>query len=350
VAVLGATGTVGQKLVRRLSDHPWFELTVVAASQRSAGRPYGEAVHWLEPCPIPPAAAAMAVCPVEEVAGVDLALSALDATTAAAAEPRLAAAGVAVVSNASALRMHEAVPLVVPEVNPDHLALVERQGFGRGFVVTNPNCATVGLVVTLKPLLDAFGLEAVEVTTMQAASGAGYPGVASLDLLGNAIPFIAGEEEKLSAEPAKILGRLDDGTIRPLPLPVSAQATRVPVLEGHLLSISVRLGRRADPEEVNAAFGAFSGAVRHLGLPSAPRQPILVLAGDSHPQPRLHAGAGGGMTVSVGRVRRCPVHDVRYVALVHNTERGAAGAALLNAELLVATGRIGQRTPLSTSQ
>lgn len=336
VGVLGATGTVGQKLVRLLAHHPWFELQRLMASERSVGKPYGQAVHWLEPEPLPPDIAAMTVESAEP-GGCALVLSALDAATARAVEPRFAQAGCAVVSNASAHRMDPDVPLVVPEVNPDHLELAGRQPWP-GALVTNPNCVVAGLVLVLKPLQDAFGVEAVELTTLQAVSGAGYPGVPALDILGNVIPGIVGEEEKLQTEPLKILGTLDGGAIADAPIAISAQTTRVPVLDGHLLSLSVRLGRSATPEHVSEALKRFRPPERVQQLPSAPAEPLAVLGRELGPQPRLHAGLANGMTVSVGRVRPCPVLDVRLVALVHNTVRGAAGAALLNAELLVREG------------
>jgi aspartate-semialdehyde dehydrogenase len=342
VGILGATGTVGQKLVRLVHEHADFDLVWVAASARSAGRPYAEAARWREREAMPPAAAAMEVRSVDDELDCELCFSALDAATAAAVEPRLAAAGIAVVSNASALRMHPQVPLVVPEVNPDHLDLLASRT-GGGFVVTNPNCATVGLVMALRPLVDRFGVEAVSVTTLQAVSGAGYPGVPALDVVNNVIPHIGGEERKLEEEPGKILGRLHDGVVRPLPLTVSAQACRVAVEDGHVLCVSLRLGRRVGVDEALAALRGFASPIAALGLPSAPPRPLCVIDQNEVPQPRLHVGLGGGMTVSVGRVRRCPLMDLRMVVLVHNTMRGAAGAALLNAELLVARGMVGQR-------
>lgn len=336
--VLGATGTVGQKLVRLLAGHPWFELRRLMASERSAGKPYGQAVHWLEPEPLPPDIAAM---PVEaaEPGGCQLVLSALDAAAARFLEPRFASAGCAVVSNASAHRLDPDVPLVVPEVNPDHLELVGRQPWP-GALVTNPNCVVAGLVLVLAPLHAAFGVEAVELTTLQAVSGAGYPGVAALDILGDVVPGIAGEEEKLQAEPRKILGTLAGGVVAEAPLAISAQATRVPVLDGHLLSLSVRLRRRATPAQVAEALDGFHAPARVRELPTAPARPLAVLSDPLAPRPRLHAGLGAGMTVSVGRIRPCPLLDVRLVALVHNTLRGAAGAALLNAELMAREGLV----------
>jgi aspartate-semialdehyde dehydrogenase len=344
VGILGATGAVGQKLVTLLAGHPWLELTALAASQRSAGRSYGEAVHWLEAAPLPAEVAALPVLAAEPPLECDLVISALDAEAAREIEPAFAAAGYPVFSNASAHRMRPDVPLLVPEVNPDHLRLVERQPFGGGFIVTNPNCSTTGLVLALKPLADAFSLEAVLVTTMQATSGAGYPGVSALDILGNVLPHIAGEEAKLESEPRKILGALAGDVVEAHPVTISAQANRVPVLDGHLLSVSVRFSRKADPEAVTAAIADFTTPLHGLGLPSAPERPLALLSPPELPQPRRHAARGGGMVVHVGCVRRCPVLDVRFVALVHNTIRGAAGAAILNAELAIRQGLVKSRT------
>ncbi|HHQ49100.1 MAG TPA: aspartate-semialdehyde dehydrogenase, partial [Acidobacteria bacterium] len=343
VAVLGATGVVGQRLVALLAGHPWFETTVVAASPRSAGRRYGEVAGWRDG-PLPAAVAELRVAPADVPAGVDLAFSALDAAAAREIEPLWTAAGVPVVSNASAFRMDPGVPLLVPEINEEHLALVRERG--PGFVVTNPNCATSGLVLALAPLERAFGVEAVAVTTLQAISGAGYPGVPALDILGNVLPGIPGEEEKLEREAARILGRLEGGTIVPAPLTVSAQTFRVPVVHGHVLSLSIRLRRRATVDEAAAVLEAFGRDV-HRDLPSAPSRPIRVLDGDAAPQPRLHLGSG--MTVAVGRLRPCPVHHLRCVVLVDNLVRGAAGAALLNAELLAARGLLGRTPPVVAS-
>jgi aspartate-semialdehyde dehydrogenase len=343
VAILGATGTVGQKLVRMLRDHPSFEVTAVVASQRSAGRSYRDAVRWMEPGSPPDAVADLVVQAVDSDFDCDLAFSALDSPVASVVEPRLAAAGIPVVSNASALRMDPSTPLIVPEVNPDHLELSTFPRKGAP-IVTNPNCATVGLVMVLKPLHDAFGVDAVHVTTLQAVSGAGYPGLSALDILGDAVPLIPGEEEKLCTEPQKILGRRHGGRIEPASITISAQTTRVPVLDGHLLCVSLRLQRAASPNEVAEELAAFRGRIAGLDLPSAPDNPITVLDRDEPQTPRRHAGAGGGMTVTVGRIRRCPVHDIRLVALVNNTVRGATGAAILNAELMLQRGLIDARS------
>jgi len=343
VGILGATGAVGQKLVARLAHHPWLEVTTLAASHRSAGRAYGDVVHWLDAAPLPAEIAALPVVAAEPPLACDLVISALDTGAAREIEPAFAAAGYPVFSNASAHRMRPDVPLLVPEVNADHLRLVERQPYGAGFIVTNPNCSTVGLVLALKPLADAFGLEAVQVTTMQATSGAGYPGVSSLDILGNVIPHIAGEEAKLESEPRKILGALAGDCITDDPVTISAQANRVPVLDGHLLSVSVRLSRPAGVDDVRAAFAEFVSPLADLGLPSAPARPLALLAPPEVPQPRRHAALGDGMVVHVGCVRPCPVLGVRFVALVHNTIRGAAGAAILNAELAIRHGLVAPR-------
>lgn len=339
-AVIGATGTVGQRLVRRLHDHPWFDLTTLAASSRSAGKTYGEATHWLLPDRLPTEIAGERVVMLDEVDNCDVVFSALGSATAREIEPILARRGLTVVSNASAMRMAPSVPLLIPEINPGHLALLDHQDFGHGAIVTNPNCATVGLVLALKPLSDTFGVRAVQATTLQAISGAGHPGVASLDILGNALPLIPGEEEKLETEPQKILGSFHGGSIDPATFAVSAQCNRVPFADGHLLSVSVQLGQPAPPEEAVECLAGFRSPVADLALPSAPEHPIEVCREGPRPQPKLDLDRGGGMTITVGRIRRCPVFDLRFVVLVHNTERGAAGAAVLNAELLAASGHL----------
>ncbi len=341
--ILGATGAVGQTFIRLLEGHPWFRITALAASERSAGRPYREAAHWLGEAPIPPRLAAMPVQEARPELDCDLVFSGLSSSVAGPIERAFAGAGYPVISNAKNHRMAGDVPLVIPEVNPDHTALIEQQDWGAegGFIVTNPNCSTVGLVCALKPLADAFGVEAVQVTTLQALSGAGYPGVAALDALGNVMPFIEGEEEKLAAEPKKLLGRLDGGRIAEAGLTVSAQCHRVPVLDGHLKAVSVRLEERAGAEAVREALRGYRTPIADLGLPGAPDPFLHVFEAPSYPQPRLHAMLGGGMTVSVGRVRLCPVLSIKFVVLAHNTVRGAAGGAVLNAELLARQGYLG---------
>ncbi len=344
VGVLGATGTVGQQIIHRLRAHPWFRVTALAASERSAGKRYADIVRWRIAEPLPPDIGGLHVRPLEANLDCDFCLSALDSSLAGAAEESFARAGYAVISNSSNHRMAPDVPLLVPEVNPEHCALVdvqrERRGYSSGFIATNPNCSAAGLVVALKPIHDAFGIEALSVVTMQALSGAGYPGVASLDAMDNVIPYISGEEEKLESEPRKILGKLRDGTITPADMRISAQCHRVPVIDGHLEAVSLKLRRAASPAVVAAALREFTGEPQRRKLPSAPAHPIEVREEPDRPQTRLDRDAGGGMAVTVGRVRACNIMDIRLVLLSHNLGRGAAGAAILNAELLAETGYI----------
>ncbi len=343
VAVLGATGTVGQKFVRLLADHPWFELAVLAASEQSSGRKYGEVVRWRETTPIPDRAAGMTVQRCDPPLETPIVFSALDAATALPLEEAHAKAGAYVVTNASAWRMDPGVPLLVPEANGDHVALVRCQraqkGWGGG-LVANPNCSTAALVLALAPLHRAFGVERLFVSTMQAVSGAGYPGVASLDALGNVIPFIAQEEEKIERETRKILGTWMDDGIALAPITVSAHTNRVAVLDGHTETVSVGLSRRVNPDEAREAIRSFRAEGLVASLPSTPALPVELDDRPDRPQPRLDLERGGGMTVTVGRLRPCPLLDLRMVLLGHNTIRGAAGAAIQNAELLVAEGLV----------
>lgn len=348
VGVLGATGSVGQRFVSLLAAHPWFEPVVLTASQRSAGRAYGDAVSWAQSTPIPESVAGLEVRETAPGLPARLLFSALDSAVAGPLEEELAAAGHVVVSNARNHRMDPDVPLVVPEVNPAHLGLARAQthggGEGRGAIFANPNCSTIGLVMALKPLVDAFGVRKVSVVTLQAASGAGIPGVPSMALLDNVVPYIPGEEEKLEQEGRKILGRLTDDVpgglrIEPAALTVSAQVTRVPVVDGHTLCISVELATPGiTPEDAEEAFAAFTAEPQELGLPTAPPAPVIVTRRLEGPQPRLDRDRGAGMAVTVGRVRPCSLLHLRFVALVHNTLRGAAGGALLLAELARAKG------------
>jgi aspartate-semialdehyde dehydrogenase len=343
VGVLGATGAVGQKFVTLLEDHPWFELSEVAASDRSAGKPYREAVTWRQARPIPAAVRDLIVKPCEPGLDCRVVFSGLDAAVAGPIEQSFARAGTIVLSNSRNHRMDEDVPLLVPEVNADHLGLLEVQRAARGWpgaIVTNPNCSVVGLVMALAPLHRAFGIRTVMVTTMQALSGAGYPGPSAIDLLGNVVPFISGEEEKIETEPLKILGTLVDGRIRPAGLRVSAHTNRVFVEDGHLETVSVELTRKATPDEVVAALEGFRGEPQEKSLPFAPPQPVVVRREIDRPQPRLDRDEARGMAVVVGRVRPCPVFDIRMLVLSHNTIRGAAGAAILNAELMHARGAL----------
>jgi len=347
VGVLGATGAVGQRFVQLLDGHPWFELAAVAASERSAGRRYAEACTWKLDTPMPPGAGGLVVQPAEPTLKCDVVFSALDAGVAGPIEEAFAAAGCAVLSNARNHRMADDVPLLVPEVNAEHAALipVQRKKRGwQGFIATNPNCSTATLVLALAPLERRFGLKAVAVTTLQAVSGAGYPGIPSLDILGNVVPFIAGEEEKIERETRKILGRLGPGggAVEPLPAVVSATTTRVPVVDGHTESVFVTLGTDPGLDAVREALRSFRGLPQERGLPSAPAHPVLVLDADDRPQPRLDIGRERGMASIVGRVRACPLMGYKFIVLGHNTIRGAAGAAILNAELLHSQGLLGR--------
>ncbi|MBM3262704.1 MAG: aspartate-semialdehyde dehydrogenase [candidate division Zixibacteria bacterium] len=345
VGILGATGAVGQRFAQLLENHPWFAVTALSASERSAGKPYTEAVNWRLDTPIPSELAGMVVSACEPNLPCDVVFSGLDSSVAGPIEEQFATAGYAVISNSRNHRMDEDVPLLIPEVNPDHTAIIphqrRRRGYGRGFIATNPNCSTVGLTMALKPLADRFGVRQVSVATMQALSGAGYPGVSSMDVLDNVLPYIKDEEEKMEREPLKLLGRCDGERFEPLVLTVSAQCNRVHVLDGHLECVSVKLEKKAEPEEVNDAFRTFSGLPQALGLPFAPARPIVLREEADRPQPRFDRDTEHGMAVVVGRVRPCRLLDFKFLALVHNTIRGAAGAAVLNAELLKAQGYIG---------
>ncbi len=340
VAVLGATGTVGQRFVRLLADHPWFRLEALAASERSAGRCYRDAVTWVQTQPLDERVAQMTVRTCEQIleGRHELVFSALGGDIASEVEREFARRRL-VVTNAGAHRMDADVPLLVPEVNPDHLDLLAAPAAGARLpagIVANPNCSTIGLVLALKPLADTIGIDRVSVVTMQAVSGAGLPGVSSYQILDNVIPWIPGEEEKLEIETGKILGRVEGGRIEPAALAVSAQCNRVPVVDGHTLCVSVGLRAPAQHDEVREAWRAFRAEPQALGLPSAPPRPTVYLGDDEPPQARLHREFGKGMAVTIGRLRECPVLDARFVALSHNTLRGAAGGAVLAAELVVA--------------
>ncbi|MBA3722887.1 MAG: aspartate-semialdehyde dehydrogenase [Parachlamydiaceae bacterium] len=341
VAILGATGCVGQKFIQLLETHPWFQIVALCASERSVGKKYRDAVNWHMTTPIPSAIAEMIVQPCQTPLSelCSLAFSGLDPSVAGEVEKHFAEEGYIVVSNSRNHRMDPTVPLVIGEVNSDHLDMVKGQKFKKGMIVTNPNCSVLGLVVALKPLFDNFGIEAIQVFTMQAISGAGYPGVASLDILDNVIPFVRGEEEKLETEPLKILGSLQsDLSIINADIVISAQCNRVPVTNGHTECVSLRLKKKVEPEEIIRAWNDFKGVPQELNLPTAPFQAIHYFHQENYPQPRLHSMLDKGMGVSVGRLRKCPLLDYKFTLLSHNTIRGAAGAALLNAELLVKKG------------
>jgi aspartate-semialdehyde dehydrogenase len=345
VGILGATGAVGQKFIRLLENHPWFEIKALGASERSAGKTYAEAANWIEavPCPENIKKMTVAACDPQFFSGVDFVFSGLDSSVATEVEGAFAAAGIPVISNAKNYRTGKYVPLLVPEVNPTHIHAIKKQTFdpnGKGFIVTNPNCVTVPLVMALKPLQESFGIKYVILTSMQAVSGAGYPGVPSLDIMGNIVPFIGGEEPKIASEPLKLLGDIqDDGTVSEATFPVQATAVRVPVLEGHLLSISVALEKKpASIEEVIAVWENWKNPLEGLALPFAPEKPIVVTREDRYPQPRLHSYDENGMRTTIGRARLTSITELSFVALAHNTVRGAAGGAILNAELLIKEG------------
>ena len=340
VAVLGATGSVGQRFVSLLANHPWFAPVALTGSERSAGRSYREAAPWMLPEAMPTDIAEQTVLPTGATLFTPVVFSALPSSVAGPVEEAYARAGHLVVTNASSHRMDHDVPLVVPEVNPPHLELAAQQSYGAGRILANPNCSTIGLVLALKALDEAFGLERAHVVTLQAISGAGLPGPGAMQMLDNLLPFIPGEEEKLERETRKILGTLRDGAIVDAPIEVSAQCTRVPVLDGHTLCVSVGLERKASTAEVREAWHAFRGAPQELALPSAPARPVHVLDGVDAPQPRLHRHLDGGMATAVGRLRPCALFDHKFIALSHNTLRGAAGGSILLAELAVARGML----------
>lgn len=344
IAILGATGAVGQRMVQLLAGHPWFEIAALTGSDRTVGRPYGELVRWVLDDEPPADVAKMVVQPSEQVADVAIALSALPTDVAKTIEP-LWAASTAVCSNASTYRAAPDVPLIIPEVNPDHLSMLERQRAERGWkgcLITNPNCATIGIVMAIKPLHDAFGVKSFHASTLQATSGAGYPGVASLDILDNIIPNIAngGEEQKIEAEPLKLLGTVAEGRVIEPKIGISAQVTRVPVIDGHTALLSIGFEQKPTPAQAIEVLAGWRAPEVVRGLPSAPELPVVYRSEADRPQPRRDRNVGRGMSAVVGRVRECPLLDLRMVVLSHNTIRGAAGGALLNAELLVSAGII----------
>lgn len=335
VGILGATGTVGQRFIQLLEGHPQFEVTALAASDRSAGKPYAEACAWKLNGAIPASVRDIAVVPIEPPLDCDIVFSSLPSSVARETEEAFARAGYPVISNSSSYRMDEDVPLLIAEINADHLGLIpvqqQKRGFGKGFIVTNPNCAVVSFAPPLAAIHRKFGVESAIVTTMQAVSGAGYPGVSSMDIVDNVVPYIAGEEPKVETEAQKIIGTIVDGAIRKADFPVSAQCFRVNVLDGHTVAVRVNLNETATLEDVVAAMKEFPS----LGLHSSPKTFIEVLDEPSRPQPRVDRDNGDGMTITVGRVFPDNVFDYRFVALSHNTVRGAAGSAILNAELLI---------------
>ena len=345
-AILGATGAVGQRFVALLAGHPWVEVGRVAASERSAGKRYRDACRWLLPTPMPDAVGNMVIDDITDPSDVDLAFSALSASVAGDTELEWARAGVPVFSNARNHRMEPDVPLMIPEINPEHLGLISRQAAARqlppsGFLVTTANCSATFLAMALAPLHRAFGVERASVVTMQALSGAGYPGLSALDTTGNVIPFIEDEEPKLESETQKILGCFADGTVENAPITISAQVNRVPVIDGHTESVAVKLAKAARLDDVREALRSFSGEPQAEGLPSAPSHPVVVMDERDRPQPKLDVDRENGMATIIGGIRPCAVLDFKMTVLGHNTVRGAAGGSILNAELAISKGLLG---------
>ena len=342
IGILGATGMVGQRYIQLLENHPWFEVAWLAASDRSSGKSYGEAAKWRLDTPLPDRIAKMTVAEADPNGAPKIIFASIDAAIAREMEPRFADAGCAVLSNSSAFRMTPNVPLVIPEVNADHLHMIEEQPSRKqtgGYMVTNPNCSTIGLVMALKPLEERFGIEQIFVSTMQAVSGAGYPGVASMDILGNVVPYIGSEEEKMEAETLKLLGKLEGHDVTPLNARITAHCNRVAVEDGHTECVSIQLAKPATREQILAAWAEFR-PLAGKDLPTAPAQPVQFAPQPDRPQPRLDRNRDNGMAVTVGRLRPCGLLDWKFVALSHNTVRGAAGATILNAELLASLGKL----------
>lgn len=340
VGILGATGTVGQKFVELLSDHPWFEISALGASDRSSGKRYIDSVRWASPTPLSPKIKEMIVSSCEPDLPCRIVFSGLDSSVAGEIEENFAKAGYIVISNSKNHRMSANIPLLIPEVNSDHLQLIQSQQYGKGAIITNPNCSVIGIALALKPLLQKWNIESAHVVTLQAISGAGYPGVPSMDILDNVIPHIDGEEDKLETEPLKILGTYTQNKIINSPIRLSAQCTRVAVADGHLACVSVKLKEKVKADEILATWRTFQAEPQKLNLPSAPKFPVHYLDGEKRPQPKFDRHLEGGMAVSVGRLRECPLYDWKFIVLSHNTVRGAAGCAILNAELLLKSGYI----------
>ncbi len=352
VGVLGATGTVGQRFVQLLADHPWFEVVAVTGSDRTIGMTYGEGVNWVIPGELPTAVAGLIVQPTLpdlEIGGENpVVFSALPTVLAREWEPQFASAGYAVITNASAYRMTPDVPLLIPEVNPNHTCLIPSQRANNnwlGFIVASPNCSTTSIILPLKVWQEAFGLEAAVITTLQAVSGAGYPGVSSMDILDNVVPHIGGEDSKLENEPKKLLGTVTDGVLQLADIQTSAQANRVPVLDGHLAGVSVKLGRKATVEEGITALEDWQPPAICQQLPTSPKRPLIYRHEPDRPQPRLDRDSEEGLAWTVGKVRECGVLDLRFMSITHNTLRGAASGSILNAELLVVQGYIQNNVP-----
>ncbi|MFA3783477.1 aspartate-semialdehyde dehydrogenase [Melioribacteraceae bacterium 4301-Me] len=337
VAILGATGSVGQKFIELLSDHPWFEIAELAASDKSAGKKYSEAANWIMSSSLKEKYKNMTVQKCEPILNSKVVFSALDSSVAGEIETEFANKGYYVISNARNHRFDKDVPLMVPEINPNHLNLIRQQNY-KGAIITNPNCSTIGLVLALKPLYDNFGLDAVNVVTLQAISGAGYPGLASLDIYDNVIPYISGEEDKLESEPLKILGSLNENSIDNAAIKISAQCNRVAVIDGHTECVQVKLKTKASIQEIIEAWQNYKSIPQQLNLPTAPEHPIVYFYEEKYPQPKLHRNIEKGMAVAIGRLREDPLFDFKFVIHSHNTVRGAAGGTILIAELMKSQG------------
>ena len=338
VGILGATGSVGQKFIELLYNHPWFEITALAASERSSNKSYIDAANWFMPTKCPDYISEMPVQICKPNLDCEIVFSGLDSSVAGEVETEFANAGYIVLSNAKNHRMDVDVPLLVPEINSKHLELINNQEYGKGKIITNPNCSTIGLVLALKPLIDNFGIDSVHAVTMQALSGAGYPGVASLDIIDNVIPFINGEEGKIETEPLKIFGQYEEGKIKYQDFKISAQCNRVAVTDGHLECVSVSLSQKVSEKEIIKVWQEFTAEPQQLKLPSAPQKPLYYFHEDNYPQPKLHRNLDKGMAASIGRLRKCNIFDYKFNVLSHNTIRGAAGGAILNAELMIKKG------------
>ena len=336
VAVLGETGSVGQKFVELLTEHPWFELTEVAASDKSVGKKYSDAVNWVMLSPIPEKVKDLVVRKCEPLKS-KLVFSALDASVAGEIETEFANKGYYVISNARNHRFDDDVPLIIPEVNSDHLEMIKKRP-GDGAIITNPNCSTIGLALALKPIHDNFGIDEVNVVTMQAISGAGYPGISSMDIIDNVIPFISGEEEKIETEPLKLLGKHKNGKINFADFKISAQCNRVAVIDGHTECVQIKLKKKVSADEIIDTWKNYSALPQKLNLPSAPEHPIIYFYEEKYPQPKLHRNIEKGMAVAIGRLRECSLFDYKFVLLSHNTIRGAAGGTILISELMKAEG------------
>ena len=341
VGILGATGSVGQKFIQLLADHPWFEIKELCASEKSAGKNYADAVDWFLSSPLPKNIGNIKVQNCEPNLKSKVIFSGLDSSVAGEVETEFAKAGYIVISNSRNHRMDEDVPLLIPEVNPDHLGLIKHQKYGKGCIVTNPNCSVIGMVIALKPLLDNFGLDVVNVSTMQAISGAGNPRVVKLDIDDNVIPFIKGEEEKVETEPLKIFGKLNGSKIIYTDFKLSAQCNRVNVTDGHTENIQINLKKKVGVEEIKKVWNSFTAEPQSLRLPSAPLKPIHYFEDEYFPQPKHLRDIDKGMAVSIGRLRSDSIFDFKFVILSHNTVRGAAGGAILCAELMEAKGLLG---------